>query len=132
MANQNWLCLQTTSGKEYALATRLQQLGVNSYAPRYQKSYIYQQRIYNTGKGEYEYHPRQRTSVFSFFPTYIFTTDDYYEGWLNAKWLIGMPKSYIVGTVEDGFVELLQERQSGDYIVMAKDRLSFQHGDDVI
>jgi hypothetical protein len=131
--SQDWLCLQTGSGKEYKLAEQLENLGVAAYAPRYRKTYPRSTNKYNPIKGEYDLVYVNCFSAFSFFPTYLFASPEYYERRLSIKLLPLSLKSRVIGSIDKGFIETLQERHDGEgYIITAKEKLGFERGDSVI
>jgi hypothetical protein len=132
MSLKTWLCLQTATGKEYKLAEQLQALGVESYAPRYRKTYARPSTKYNPIKRAYEQVYTDCRSPFAFFPAYLFASPEYYERRLSIKLLPVSLKSRVIGTIEDYFIESLKEREQDGFIVTVKDKLDFQRGDAII
>lgn len=117
--NENWLCLRTTTGKEYALAETLTAIGAESYAPRIQVEH----RIFC------------HKSVISkpFFPSYLFTNlIAYNELQAQIKQLPVRLKSYRVGVVDDYLIESLREREQKGFIITHKKSLEFGVGECVI
>lgn len=131
--NETWLCLQTTTGREFKLSEHLQQLGVDAYAPRERKTYPRARLVYNPLKRTYDRVYQNCTSIFPFFPAYLFASPEYYERRLSVKLLPTSLKSRVIGTVDDDFIEAMRKREGDDgMIVTAKSRLDFGVGESVI
>jgi transcription antitermination factor NusG len=99
----NWLCLQTYSGREYELATQLNKLNIESYAPRYQK-------VITTSFGitiPYK---------MPLFRTYLFTTQSYNEKKAAVQQLPCALRSRVVGEVESDLIDELLAREVDGFI----------------
>lgn len=132
MNSKTWLCLQTTTGREFKLSEHLQRFGVDAYAPRQYKTYSRPKLTYNPLKRDYDRVYHNCTSIFPFFPAYLFASPDYYERRLNIKLLPTSLKSRVIGTVDDSFIEELRDRELNGIIVTAKTSLEFGVGESVV
>lgn len=118
--NSFWLCLRTTTGKEYALAQALNSFGATSYAPRWLQS----KRVFS----------RKTFTPRPFFPSYLFTAAEGYDAaQARIKQLPVSLRSYRVGNVDCEFVDQLQAREDeSGYIVTVKEAMPYKSGENVI
>lgn len=117
----NWLCLKTSSGKEIKLGEQLTGLGLTVYVPQYEKVVRNKHHRFNEEKDKYETVEIVRVMPRPFFPTYLFTTPDYHNRKSAVQLLPVSLKSWVVGELDEYFIDELKSRQRGKYIVLSKD-----------
>lgn len=95
-------------GRESVLAEALIGLGVNAYAPQYEKQI----------KSYYATYYRPQP----LFPSYLFCDDGYYS---RKDKLMNLPirlRSHAIGEVEDGFIYEMREREAKGFIKLSQQR----------
>jgi transcription antitermination factor NusG len=128
---EKWYCLQTFAKREFQLSEQLNQMGVQAYAPRYQRESRYPVQSWNPLKKirETVYVPRIETHAF--FPSYLFVSLDYYST-KKIPYIKRLPtrlKSHVVGTVDFDMVREIQSRENVHGFVMQKNVCEFEKGE---
>lgn len=105
MASNSWLCLQTKSGNENALAKQLNSLSITAYAPLYQKTVASRYGV-------------KTTYDLPLFRSYLFTSPDYYERKTAIQLLPVALRSRVIGEIDTDFISEMQAREQGGFVLL--------------